>query len=191
MYISDAKKLADQLADLMSPYCERIEIAGSIRRYKSDVKDIELVASPKWIVEPDASDLYGGMIRTNLLWEHLHAGRDIQWIKPGVPDAIPWQIKPDGKYWRGLLPEDIKLDLFLASRDNFGIIYLIRTGSADFSAATVTHAKRIGKPCVGGYLTNEDGKLYTPDEQSVFDALNLAYVKPENRIDGNSLRAKR
>jgi DNA polymerase/3'-5' exonuclease PolX len=37
-----ALAIAEQTRTALAPYCERIEIAGSIRRQKPQVKDIEL-----------------------------------------------------------------------------------------------------------------------------------------------------
>lgn len=48
MKLENAKQLADILLSKMSEYSERVEIAGSIRRGKPEVKDIEIVALPKW-----------------------------------------------------------------------------------------------------------------------------------------------
>jgi hypothetical protein len=42
-----ARKLADNLIAHLAPSCERIEAAGSLRRYKPTVGDIELVCIPK------------------------------------------------------------------------------------------------------------------------------------------------
>ncbi|MFW6195585.1 MAG: hypothetical protein ACOC5M_03575, partial [Chloroflexota bacterium] len=41
-----AKRVGEEIADLLSPYCQRIAIAGSIRRKKEWVKDIEILAVP-------------------------------------------------------------------------------------------------------------------------------------------------
>lgn len=40
MNLLGARKIAGDVKDSLSPYCKRIEIAGSIRREKSDVNDI-------------------------------------------------------------------------------------------------------------------------------------------------------
>ena len=43
MNYKDAKQIAMKVAEELRPYCNRIGIAGSIRRKKSGVKDIEIV----------------------------------------------------------------------------------------------------------------------------------------------------
>jgi len=43
MKLEEAKKIAEKYLNLLKPYCLRAEIAGSIRREKPEVKDIEIV----------------------------------------------------------------------------------------------------------------------------------------------------
>lgn len=45
---SAALKIAEGLVCEFGPYCERVEIAGSIRRGKAEVGDIEIVAVPRF-----------------------------------------------------------------------------------------------------------------------------------------------
>jgi DNA polymerase/3'-5' exonuclease PolX len=190
MKLDEAKAIAEGLVEGMRPYCARVEIAGSIRRRKAEVKDIEIVAVPKWElapVEEQVRDLFGSPPRApqnfNLLhfWATKLSG--VRWIKPGTSEVVDWQPKPEGKYWRGIVGGRIKLDLFLARPDNFGLIFLIRTGSADFSQGLVTFAKHRTSFRVGeGSLRDRDGKvLETFEERDVFDALRLDWVEPELR----------
>lgn len=39
MQLNQARELAANLVEQMRPYCERVEIAGSIRRHKPEVAD--------------------------------------------------------------------------------------------------------------------------------------------------------
>lgn len=194
----EAREIAETLTEAMRPFCERIEIAGSLRRGKPQVKDIEIVAIPKWqAIEMPPENLFASFYEPefqlrNLLFEWAATQGDIRWIKPGKPEIESGRINQEGKYWRGYLPaREVKLDLFLCKANNWGAIYLIRTGSAEFSQAVVTHAKRIGKPCRDGSFTRDGEPVYTPEERDVFDLLNLEYVEPPARVDGSVLRAKR
>lgn len=184
MNLERAQKYAEKLVEQMRPFCETVEIGGSIRRGKSEVKDIEIIAVPRWEEEWRSSLLPE---QVNLLHEWSLQRQRIRWIKPGTGNIVSWQPKAEGKYWRGLIDEQIKLDLFLASPQNFGIIFAIRTGSAEFTTALVTHAKKIGLPCVEGYITRDGKRLPTPDEQTVFDLLNLEYIEPQFRRDRRDL----
>jgi DNA polymerase/3'-5' exonuclease PolX len=47
MKYQEALKIAQETVELLRPHCERIEIAGSIRREKPEPNDIEIVAIPK------------------------------------------------------------------------------------------------------------------------------------------------
>ena len=47
MKLEDAEELAGEIVEHIHPFCERVEIAGSIRRKKSEVRDIDLVLIPK------------------------------------------------------------------------------------------------------------------------------------------------
>ncbi|MDX2138587.1 MAG: hypothetical protein SF123_10875, partial [Chloroflexota bacterium] len=46
MNYADAKALADCVVNLLAPHCQRIDIAGSIRRKMSDIGDIDIVCEP-------------------------------------------------------------------------------------------------------------------------------------------------
>lgn len=187
MLLDEAREQAEALVREIAPFCERVEIAGSVRRGRPEVKDIEIVAVPRWDEHPGA-DLFGDPVEYNRLHEWAVGQSGIRWIKTGTPEVIDWQPKAAGKYWRGLLVGNTKLDLFLARPENFGAIFLIRTGSAEFSQAVVTHAKRIGKPCVEGFFHNGGEPVATPEEEDVFRLLSLAWVAPELRTDGSALR---
>ena len=47
MPLEYAREMAEALVDLQAPACERIEIAGSVRRQKAKPNDIDIVAVPK------------------------------------------------------------------------------------------------------------------------------------------------
>lgn len=198
--LQQARERAIKLVETMRPYCERVEIGGSIRREVESVKDIEIVAVPKMEfapVEDQVRDLFGSPPKApenvNLLHFWAVKSSGVRWIKTGTRDIVDWQPKPDAKYYRGLLTCGMKLDLFLATPENFGLIFAIRTGSKDFTAALVTHARTVGFPSVDGYLTRSLGdgsteRIATPDEQTVFEVLGLEYVEPRDRQGWESLR---
>jgi DNA polymerase/3'-5' exonuclease PolX len=184
--LSEALTLARTISLLMSIHTSRLKIAGSIRRSKADVKDIEIVAIPKFetslapsgnLFEPEQT------VSRNLLWEWAQIQTEILWIKPGVSEIIPWQPKPDGKYWRGIVNlgagEDIKLDLFLCNPQNWGVISTIRTGPASFSTALVTFIKnRTPFRVQDGHLIKKDSGEIVPctEEQHFFYNAGITFV---------------
>lgn len=176
--LSHASKIADSILSLIHPATERIEIAGSIRRKKPIVGDIEVVC-----ISNDREKL-------------IKLLSDIgQTIKPGVSEFIPWNPKPDSKYIRVRLHVDMNLDLFIARPENWGGLFLMRTGSASghdsnsFNGFVPGIFSRFKKLSGGGRMTNamptmpsgEQLPLY--EEQEFFDLLEMDFVPPELRTD--------
>lgn len=176
MDINSAAEIAERVRIQVLPHCTRVEVAGSIRRRKPEVKDVELVA-----IVTD----YDGLFRSL-----TGAGT---FIKPGVPDIIPWAPKRGAKYLRMLLSEGIKLDLFIAEPGNWGGIYMMRTGSGagpdgnpyeGFVPGMFGRWKRIsgGGKMTGGYPTLPDGTIINvPEEDDYFRLVGMRPVPPELR----------
>lgn len=178
MKITEARFLATKYLDLLQPYCERIDIAGSIRRNKlDDIKDVELVAIPK----PYETGLFAtGIAKIVDEWE-----------------AVKGQLGPACKYTQRILPEGVKLDLFFATPKNWGLILLIRTGDWQFSKYILG-----AKVKDAGYYS-KDGILYWKDkagtehptpvreEIDLFNLLGAQYIEPENRDMNVRLTPKR
>jgi DNA polymerase (family 10) len=157
---AEAYAIAVAVLEELRPYCIRAEIAGSIRRKKQLVGDIEIVAIPK-------------PYRTGIFEDGI-ASVVNKWEK--VRGELPC------KYTQRILPGGMALDLFLAEEGNWGNILAIRTGSADFSHKVLasTWASQ-GYKSEDGYLF-KDGKRYElKEEKDLFDLLGLRYVEPEKR----------
>lgn len=184
MLLDQAQQLAEKVLASMRPFAERAEIAGSIRRRKAEVKDIEIVAIPRF---GQARDLFG-LDPENLLFnwaQQIEREDRIHWIKPGTSEIIRWPLKEQGRYWRGLLVKaEIKLDLFLTTKETWGATYLIRTGSSEFNVRIVGEiARQTGHQFTDGKLLDRNWQpVSTPEEMDVFRALGIPYVEPENRI---------
>ena len=170
-----AKTAADVLVELLEPVCERVEIAGSIRRKSSYVNDIEIVAIPK----PDV----------NLFGEKFYSPSDIyKALGDDLPDPPPFEKK--GVYYARFKFFGINTDLFITTPEKWGCIYLIRTGSADFARRLMTK-KWQGGVCPDD-LYFQDGRLWsteqsdpldTPEEEDVFRFLGIPWAEPERRVD--------
>jgi DNA polymerase/3'-5' exonuclease PolX len=171
----------------MRPFCQSIEIAGSIRRRKPEVKDVEIVAVPRWIDGP-GEDLFGPPKQYNTLHVWATRQRTVTWIKTGTTLIVPWEIDPKGKYWRGIWPCEMKLDLFLATPENYGLILLIRTGPADWSRRFVTQRSKGGwlpdhLRVEGGTIRDQSGTaLATPTEEDAFELAGRQWLPPERRV---------
>lgn len=183
----DVMPWAEVLLKRLSPACSQITLAGSLRRGKADVKDIEVVAVPH-----PTQDLFGeasdGPTELDNLIDTYVADEMLHWDK---------EVKRNGPRYKRLVSTalDLPIDLFLADRDNWGNILAIRTGAAGFSKALVTSR------CFGGlmpeYLRHRDGYLWTtrwdfgnrrteerlscPDEETYFALLGLPCLPPMDR----------
>ncbi len=160
MIYHEALEIAEKYRDLLAPHCERIEIAGSIRRLKREVKDIEIVCIPK----PYETGLF----------ESGFAEVVNQW--PIVRGILPC------KATQRKLPEGIALDIFTATPDNFGWIYLLRTGSADFNAFYfLPKLKENGYVMLNGNIYLRGTLISIPDEADLFRRVSLTFIEPQMR----------
>lgn len=170
MRLKQAHQLARKVKATMEPFCERIAIAGSIRRKKEEVKDIEIVMIPKMANSNNRST---GWIKAIRSFGYIYKG-DKQ--KGGVNVA---------KYIQTAMgQENIKIDFFIATPENWSMTYLIRTGPADFSASILLRFNTFGYRSVGSIPTlikDPDIKLSFESEEKIFDFLNLPYLEPEIR----------
>jgi DNA polymerase/3'-5' exonuclease PolX len=86
------------------------------------------------------------------------------------------------KYTQRTLPDGIALDLFFAMPDNWGLIYAIRTGSADFSHKVLACGwVRKGFTSVDGRLTRGGFPVNVREEADLFQLIGMLWIKPEDR----------
>ena len=166
MLIAQATAIAERIKGELAPYTERIEIAGSVRRRKPEVKDIELVAIPKRVV----SDLFG----------------DETAVDPAFCAAVNrWaKIKgePTGRYTQRVLPDGINLDLFIVDADTWGLTLAVRTGSADYSAHVLgTRWASLGYTSRESVLYRYGRPTYIREETDLFALLGLPWTDPWER----------
>ena len=180
------RTLANDLLENLRAGCERIEIAGSIRRGKADPKDIEIVAVPI-IKGEDLTDMFGTVVdraeRSLLDWRidivtfELHGGWEFDTV-----------VRRNGPKYKRLshLETGICCDLFITTPGQWGNIFAIRTGPGDFSQALVTRARDMGLKQDGGKLWKlhrDDTRtvIPCPEERDFFAALNVAWLEPHER----------
>lgn len=164
MNYTEAYNIAVNTMAQLEPHCEQIAIAGSVRRKKPHVKDIEIVA----IAKPYETGLFESGIATVVNgWQ-----------------CVRGQLERHCRYTQRVLPSGIKLDLFFATKENWGWIYALRTGSADFSHQLAIRLKQQGYKSEDGYIYRLDNgrMIAVPTEEQLFHILQMHYVEPENRI---------
>lgn len=188
MLFRDALIIAEEVKELLAPYCERIEIAGSIRRKKPEAKDIEIICIPK----PYETGLFqSGVALIAGQWKKIKGEfpcRYTQRMLQGQTLLNAFMAvgrKVEGRSLKAmsiLHGSPIKLDLFLVRADQWGLQLAIRTGCAEYShkvLATTWHNK--GYHSEEGYLYYGAKQLEIREEKDLFDLLNLEYVEPERR----------
>jgi DNA polymerase (family 10) len=159
--LEQALTIAERVRAELLPHCERVEIAGSVRRRKPEVGDIEIVAIPK---PYDVGLFSSGIALVVDRW-------------PIVRGHLPC------KYTQRTLPEGIALDLFFATPENWGLIFAVRTGSADFShEALACRWVKLGYHSKDGMLHDrENNPVPVREEEDLFALLGRPWIPPEAR----------
>ena len=159
-----AEKTAEAIVKYLAPYCKRaadgrvfIEVAGSIRRRKPWVNDIDIVLIPS-----DPWDLHQEILKL----------------------CRPFSPKLSGQKIMRIDVNGIGVDLYFASEETWATLLLIRTGAKESNIKLCTLAKKKGwhLAASGDGLFNENGQRIAGDsEESIYQALDLPYQRPEER----------
>ena len=179
--LASAKEVADQLVRLLAPHCERIAVAGSIRRKRPQVKDIELLCASK---VTSAADLFGRAVTS---WRFLDKKLDAL-----VADGSVLKKRADksGRYSYGEhnkllvhVPSGIPVDLFSSSTKNWGMSLVVRTGPKEFNVRMMSRFRELGMPghAYGGVTDQGGAEIECPDEETVFRLLGWPGMPPERR----------
>ena len=167
-----AQGLADRVVRDLTPATARIAIAGSIRRRKPIVGDIEIVAEPIQV-----RDMFGDP----------RGGPDLEAIRNAIRRKISEQISGRMRLLTVRNPYGmlgVKLEVFLTHPPSqWGSILAIRTGPASFSKWCMTRLRRRGLRHIAGHVEREhDGVLVpTPEEEDFFRACGMEWVEPWKR----------
>ncbi|MBA7616933.1 hypothetical protein ES703_24236 [subsurface metagenome] len=149
-----AEKIAEAVVKRLRPYCKRIEVAGSVRRKKPWVNDVDLVLIP--------SDLW------NLHHEIMGLG----------------MVKMSGNKIMRVMVGSTQVDIYVASEETWATLLLIRTGSTENNIRLCSLAKKKGwhLAASGDGLFDERGERIAGDsEESIYEALDLPWQEPEER----------
>src|SRR3990172_2758817 len=153
MELEFAKKLAAELIAELTPVTTRIEVAGSIRRQRPTVRDIDLVLIPS----------NQGLRDTKLRELGCQFG---------------------GPKIRRLVYKGALVDIYIATPETWATLLLIRTGSTRHNVYLCKRARARGwqlKADGQGLLDARGNRIAGDSEESIFQALGLHYVLPEER----------
>ncbi len=157
MELQRAQKIAAEVIERLSPYCRKIEVAGSIRRGKPFPHDIDivLIAADPWNLESVILDL----------------------ARPLLPGL-------QGDKLKRFTYQCEQIDLYFATVETWANLLLIRTGSKENNIRLCTLAKKKGwhLSAAGAGLFDETGSRFAGDtEESIYKALDLPYQEPSER----------
>ncbi len=156
-----AETLLSALRDAAS--IENIAVAGSLRRRKETVKDIDLIAASS---APEA----------------------VMTVFTGLPDVNSVTAKGETKS-SVILKSGIAADLRVVSPNDFPFALHHSTGSKEHNTALRGHAKSIGIKMNEYGLFRGDDRIECRTEEEIYAALGLAYIPPELRENMGEIEA--
>lgn len=171
-----AMEAAARLLGELRPYTERIEIAGSLRRKRDDVGDIELVCVPKV-----SEDMFGGRGQ-DLLHQHIDglvaAGTLAK--RPNVNGGFTYGEKNKLLVDRA---SGIPLDVFTTEARYWGMALFVRTGPADWNKRAMAHflSRGMAGHAYRGVTLANGEDVDCPEEADVFRHLGWPWAEPEVR----------
>ncbi len=173
MGYEDALAIAEKVKAVLAPGCKRIEVAGSLRRRKPEIGDIELVAIPKMA---PVMNFFGDTVAERSLVDDILAAN--------------YRVLRGNNKYKKLDLGVIECDLFLQPDPRtWGMNFMIRTGCAEFAKWMVTERRKGG--AMPSYMYSAEAMLFdgahlipTPEEEDVFREMGLKWIPPEERVMG-------
>jgi DNA polymerase (family 10) len=162
MKLFEATQIAMELVNRLQPYCDRIEVVGSIRRGRAWVNDIDIVAIPH-----EEKILAGGFFNV----QHLVA-------------SITGDQPHGGHSYLACSYRQISVDIYLATPSSWGTLLLIRTGSKQHNIKLCTLARDKGWQLHAsgqGLFDGSNRRIAGDTEESIFKALGLLFIPPDQR----------
>ncbi|MCK6581081.1 MAG: hypothetical protein L6Q98_23550 [Anaerolineae bacterium] len=163
-----ATRRVNEVIEDLRDLCVQIEPAGSLRRGRDMVNDVEIVALPK-----RRTDLLARLDRWVLLGEIS---------KAFYGGAAGKQSNRWGDKYRGFEYRGVRIEIFLADADNWGYIYWLRTGTGQANQFVMQQllARKAPYGPLEGYWYWYPGrrKISVPDELELFRLLGIMHVIP-------------
>lgn len=185
-----ARAVAEKIVAALEPVCSRIVIAGSVRRKKAHVGDVEIVYIPKFTQVKNPLSLFGDeMMRVNaadLIIAELIARGSLA-KRLNVNDSETWGEK---NKLAVAVKTGIPVDLFSSTEQGWWTYLVCRTGSKETNMRVCNAAIARGcnwRPYEGGFtqkFVSEPGttRFWRMDsEEEVFRFVGLPFLPPEER----------
>lgn len=176
----DAIRVADEIKALMDPACKCVVIAGSLRRKKATVGDVELVFVPR--TEVRAIDMFASA-PVSLADEAIEAmlANGVIEKRASKTGSFAWGAKNKlAKHVESGIP----IDFFATTAEAFFNYLVCRTGPAESNTRIATAAQRMGwkwNPYGPGFTNSNGETVVVTCERDVFRFVGLPYHEPEGR----------
>lgn len=183
---AQAIAVAKLLCDALAPACARLIVAGSLRRRRPDVGDVEILYVPKFATEQaDMFSTREANLVDRILTDWL-AG-DVLAKRPSVTGGFAWGEKNKLAVHTAT---GMPVDLFTATESNWFNYLVCRTGGAENNVRIAQAAQARGwkwNPygdgfSRGGPLTGRPVETHpVASEREVFEFAGLPYLEPWQR----------
>lgn len=178
----EARQIASDFMEYVRGVCIFAEIAGSVRRQKTSVSDIDIVLEPH---------------NTAAIWNRIDNMLNSGTIKKAVygDGKFRW-----GENLRGVQFMGMKVEIHLCTPENRGYAYWLWTGEGDKNQYVMRQLIKHQSPIrfqdgFGWHVSYDQShpqynrglgyakiaKLNIPDEQSLYDLLGMPFIAPKNR----------
>jgi len=179
-----AEVVATTLVARLGPRCKRIQVAGSIRRRKLIVGDVEILCIPDIVT------------LTNVLREPVkqldRLDQELQnLIRAGYLDHRYQLNNPGRRIAYGPLnkclthvPSGMPVDVFCTTEEGWAMALVVRTGPKELNVRLMSaaRAKGLRGHAYGkGYTLPDGSPLVCRTEEEVFAAVGWPYLPPEER----------
>ena len=176
-----ARRIAVELVEALTPRCEQVCIAGSLRRGKAEVGDIEILYVPHIGLVRKFNELFPklGSLTDELLEQWLTQG--VLTKRPNRNGVTAWG--PFNKLARHAA-SGVSVDLFATTRERWFVSLVVRTGSAEMNTQLAASALRRGLQlhAYGDIERTATGEHIAPQsEREVFELCGIAYRDPTER----------
>jgi len=166
--LAHAERYVLAIEEALSPFCKRITVAGSVRRKRPFVNDIDFV-----VLDPDP------------LQFRQRASANSTIVKDG-PEILIVRLK-DGTQVDFYFAHGPSKELLETKPGNWGTVLLCRTGSKEHNIFLAQRAQKLGfkwETMIGlTFAVDMKGSqiMASETEEEIFKELGLPFIKPEDR----------
>ena len=179
----EAKAVAAEIMRWLDPACDRLVIAGSIRRQQPTVSDVEILYHSKTENRNDPADMFAS-IDVNLVDEVIATMENAGVLERRKNVAGRETFGPLNKLMRHRV-SGIPVDLFSEpSLAGWCRSLVIRTGPKELNVRLITTAAKrgIGVHAYGTGLTDIRGNpIACESEEQFFEICGARYLQPKDR----------